>query len=209
MKFERLGWIVAAVLAGSMVGVGFQDKTEKTGSVDLHKVFDESDYAKKQTEVLRNMGTVRAGVLEFVHSNIHMKPDDAAKFRRLSLLEAPTAPDTADLQRLKSDAITNEGNFTTLQTKSNPGADVMAQIDEMNKHRDANNALLEQWNRDFTTEVQTKQENLRNDTLTRVKDAVQQVAKAQGYSIVFAQDVAPYSANDLTAEALVAMNKKK
>ncbi len=47
-----------------------------------------------------------------------------------------------------------------------------------------------------------------DDTMQRVKDAISQVGRDQGYSLVLAQNIAPYSANDLTADAMKAMNNK-
>jgi len=209
MKLERLGWIVAAALAGGMVGMGFQGATEKTGTVDLAKVFNDSEYAKKQTDALKTMGQARQGVIEFVRTNPHMKTEDATKFKELSLKDSATAADKADLERIKADAQANETKFREVTSKNNPTPADVSQIEEFNRRKDTTQNLLEKWNADFSAEIQTKQESLRNDTLSRVKDAVKQAAKNQGYSIVFVQDIAPYSANDLTQDSLNAMNAKK
>jgi len=209
MKFEKLGWIVAAALAGCMFGAGFQDKNEKSGTVDLAKVFNDSDYAKKQTESLKGMGQVRQSVIDFVRSNQHVKVEAADRFRSLSLKDAATAADKADIERIKQDAIASEGAYKTLLTKSGPTDADKVQLEEMNTRKADIQKLLERWSGEFSEELRLKQESLRTDTLTRVREAVQSVAKAQGYSIVFVQDVAPYSANDLTQAALDAMNKKK
>jgi len=39
MKLEKMGWLVAASLAGAMVATGFQGANDKVGVVDLSKVF--------------------------------------------------------------------------------------------------------------------------------------------------------------------------
>ncbi|AIE85176.1 OmpH family outer membrane protein [Fimbriimonas ginsengisoli] len=209
MKFERLGWIIAAVLAGGIAGVGFQGGNEKVGTVDLAKVFNDSEYAKKQTELLRTMGTTRQSIMEFLKANPHMKAEDATKFRDLSLKDPLAAPDKAELERLKNEAQATETKYRELSTKDKPTPTEVTQIEELNRRRETAVQLLEKWNSDFTAEVGQRQEGLRNETLQRVKEAVQQAAKSQGYSMVFVQDVAPYSANDLTAEALKVMNAKK
>ncbi len=209
MKIERLGWIVAAALAGAMIGMGFQEKGTKTGTVDLERVFNESAYAKSQTEGLRNMGQARVTVVEFLRTYRTLKPEDANKFRDLSLKATPTAADKAELERIKNQAMSDEQKYRELSTKDKPTQAEVNQIEEFNRRKDTTANLLEKWNGEFTNELQTRQESLRGETLQRVKDAVAQVAKDQGYSIVFVQNVAPYSANDLTAEALKAMNNKK
>jgi Skp family chaperone for outer membrane proteins len=209
MRFERLGWIVAAALAGGIAAAGFQGSTEKSGTVDLAKVFNDSEYAKKQTESLRNMGQARQGVIDFIRQNPHMKTEDTTRFRELSVKEAPTAPEKAELERIKNDAQASETKFRELSTKDKPSQAELTQLEELNRRKDNSQQVLDKWNQDFAAELQQRQEGLRNDTLARVKDAVSQVAKTQGYTIVFVQDVAPYSAHDLTADALKAMNGKK
>lgn len=209
MKFERLGWVVAAALAGAMFGMGFQGGAQKTGTVDLAKVFNDSAYAKKQTDGLRNVAQARVGVVEFLRTYRTVKPEDANKFRDLSLKENATAADKAEIERIKTQAQADEQTYRAVTTKDKPTQAEVSQIEEFNRRKEATAQLLEKWNGDFTTELQTRQENLRTETLQRVKDAVAQVAKDQGYSMVFDQNIAPYSANDLTAEALKAMNNKK
>jgi Skp family chaperone for outer membrane proteins len=209
MKFDKLGWIVAAALAGGIAGAGFQGNTEKTGTVDLAKVFNDSEFAKKQTESLKVMGAARQGVIEFVRANPHMKTEDALKFKELTVKDSPTANDKADLERLKTIAQASESDYRTLTTKEKPQQAEIAQIEDFNKRKDSSQSLLEKWNADFSAELQTKQESLRTETLSRVKEAIQTVAKNQGFSIIFVQEVAPYSANDLTPDALKAMNAKK
>lgn len=209
MKFERLGWIVAAALAGGIAGMGFQGSSEKTGTVDLARVFNDSDFAKKQTESLRTMGSTRQAVLEFVRTYQHIKPEDATRFHDVSMKPEPTAPEKAEMERIKQDAIASETKYRELTTKDKPTAAEITQLEELNRRKDNVQGLLEKWASEFSGEVQSRQETLRNDTLARVKDAVQQVAKQQGYTMVFVQDIAPYSANDLTDAALKAMNAKK
>lgn len=209
MKFERLGWVVAAALAGAMFGMGFQGGAQKTGTVDLEKVFNESAYAKKQTEGLRNIAQARVGVVDFLRTYRTVKEADATKFRDLTLKENATATDKAELERIKTAAQMDEQKYRELSTKDKPTQAEVSQIEDYNRRKEASAALLEKWNNDFTTELQTRQENLRGETLQRVKDAVAQVAKDQGYSMVFVQNIAPYSANDLTGEALKSMNNKK
>lgn len=209
MKFEKLGWIVAASLAGAMVGMGFQTKTDKTGTVDIERVFNESTYAKKQTEGLRNMGQARLSVIEFLRTYRTLKAEDAQKFRDLTLKEQKTPADNAELERIKNQAQTDEQTYRQLSTKEKPTQAEVDKITDFNKRKDATGDLMNKWNDDFTNEIQGKQGALRDETLQRVKDAVNSVAKSQGYTIVFAETVAPYSANDLTDAALKAMNDKK
>jgi Skp family chaperone for outer membrane proteins len=68
--------------------------------------------------------------------------------------------------------------------------------------------LAQQWWDEFRQEIQQSAQDRRVDTLNKARSATQAVGKAGGYTLVFDSSVAVYAANDLTAEALKAMNAK-
>jgi len=209
MKFEKLGWVVAAALAGAFVATGFQGTTTKIGTVDIKQVFDKSDYAAAQTGVLRNLGQSRASVLAFMNQYRAMKADDAKKFRDLSLKANPSQGDKDALEQLKTAVATDDAKYHALQTKTPLSADEQTQLADYQKRVQATGALQAQWATEFDTEVGDLQAKLRDQALGKVKESIGQVARTQGYSIVFDAAIAPYSANDITDESLTAMNKKK
>jgi len=209
MKIEKLGWVVAAALAGGMIGMGFKAPGDKTGTVDIAKVFKESDFAKKQTEGLRAQVKARQDVMEFIRNHRNMKADDATKLRDLTVKDTPTPADQSDIARIRTDAGAAEDTARQLQTMDKPTAAQLAQLDDYTKRKDATGQLLEKWGHEFQDEFQAKQEKMSADTLQRVRDAIQQVGHDQGYSIIFSQDIAPYCPNDLTTDAMTKMNSKK
>ena len=209
MNVERLGWVAAAALAGGMIGMGFKAPGDKTGTVDIAKVFKDSEYAKKQTEGLRGQVKARQDVIEFVRSNRNIKVEDAQKLKDLSVKDTKTPADDAEVLRIKTDAAAAETKARELQTVDKPTAAQLSQLNEFTQRKDATGQLLDKWSRDFQEEFQQKQEKMSADTLQRVRDAIQQVGHDQGYSIVFSQDIAPYCPNDLTTDAMSKMNSKK
>lgn len=209
MKIDKLGWFVAVGLLGCMAGMGFQGSSQKIGTVDLARVFNESDYAKAQDANLKNMGATRKAVLDFITTYRAIPSDDAQKFHDLSLKPDQTAADKNELDRIRQSAIETDQKFRDLQTKGNLSDTEKAQLAEFQNRANANTALAQRYDGEFSDEVRQQQDRLRNETLSRAKTAVADVAAKQGYSIVFVQDVAPYSSNDVTAEALKAMNSKK
>jgi Skp family chaperone for outer membrane proteins len=208
MKIDRLGWVAAAAMAGGIIGVGFKAPGDKTGIVDVGKVFKDSDLAKKQTEVLRAQVLARRGVMEFVGNNRNMKTDDANKLHDLYIKELQSAPDKAEITRIQEDARAAELKARELQTLPKPTAADLTQLDDFTKRKDASGALLEKWQKDFQEEIQTKEGKLNDDTLEKVPEAIQQVGKDQGYSIIIANNVAPYCPNDITTDSVTRMNKK-
>ena len=204
MNIERLGWVAAAALAGGMIGMGFKAPGDKTGTVDVAKVFKDSDYAKQQTEGLRKQVKARQDVMEYIRGHRNMKPEDATSLRDVSVKEVASPADTAVITRIKGDADAAETKARELQTVDKPTAAQLAQLDDFTKRKDATGQLLEKWGQEFQTEFQAKQEKMSADTLQRVKDAIQQVGKDQGYSIIFSADIAPFCPNDATTDAIQA-----
>jgi Skp family chaperone for outer membrane proteins len=192
-----------------MIGMGFQAPGTKIATVDLAKVFNDSDYAKAQDAALKTMGANRKSILDFLGSYPSIAVADAQKFRDLSIKENPTAADKAELDRIRASAVTVDQKFRDLQTKANPTDDDRKQLGTYNQNAKENNALAQRLNDEFTDELRQQQDKLRADTLSRAKTAVAEAAKKGEVSVVFVQDVAPYSANDITADALKSMNSKK
>ena len=204
-----MGWYVSVGLLGCMIGMGFQGAGTKIATVDLAKVFNDSDFAKAQDANLKTLGASRKAVLDFLTSYSSISVADAQKFRDLSIKENPTAADKTELDRIRASAVTVDQKFRDLQTKANPTAEDRTQLANYNQNAKENGALAQRLNDEFTDELRQQQEKLRADTLAKAKAAVADAAKKGEVSVVFVQDVAPYSANDITADALKSMNGKK
>ena len=209
MNIEKLGWVAAAALAGGMVGMGFKAPGDKTGTVDIARVFKDSDLAKKQTDMLRAQVLARRSVMEFVSNNRNMKVDDANKLRDLMIKEQLTPAEKADVERIKQDAAAAEAKARTLQTTDKPTAADLSQLDEFTKRKDASGQLLDKWQKDFEAELRQKEDKANEDTMLKVKEAINQVGHDQGYSIIFSQQIAPYCPNDITADTAKKMNAGK
>jgi Skp family chaperone for outer membrane proteins len=209
MKIHNLGWVIAAALVFALIGMGFQTQTSKIGTVDLERVFNESEYAQQQTKSLQQMGTARQAVFDFIGQNRVVKAEDAVKFRELSMKATTTPAEKAELDRIRKEAATATQRFNELQVKANPTQEEIRQLAEFNQRRDQSAMLQQRWGSEFGDEIRVEQEKLRQETLRRVKEAVRQVASQQGYTLILVDSVAPYSANDITGEALKAMNSRR
>lgn len=71
------------------------------------------------------------------------------------------------------------------------------------------NDIATRWFREFTADMQNWADKQKLESIERARQAIQQVAKEQGYTVVFEVGVAPYGANDLSEATLKAMNEKK
>jgi Skp family chaperone for outer membrane proteins len=208
MKIEKLGWVVAAALGAVMIGSGFQGRSDKVGVVDLGKVYSESDFAKRQNDQLRAYGDSRMALLEFLDANRAMAPDTATRFRDLSLKANSTAPEKQELEKIKADAVASSRRLRELQTKQTNEAEGQ-QLQELTRRTQMIQQVAQRWASEFDQDVRQMQDQMRTETLQRARTSVRESAARQGYTLVFVNEIAPYGANDLTAEALKAMNARR
>ena len=208
-KQHKLGIVAIAALMASFAAFGFQGKTEKYGVVDVAKVFNDSDFTKTQNETLRQVGETRTGILEFLDSYRALTAEQATRLKELSLKAQRSPAEQAELDKIKADAQASDAAFKSLQTKASPTPAEVTQLQEYNSRAQTIAGLSQRWAREFDDEVRNLNEKLRADTMDRVKKALRTVGNKGGYTVVFTQDVAPYGANDLTKEALDAMNAQK
>ncbi|CAN5619958.1 hypothetical protein BH11ARM2_BH11ARM2_34930 [soil metagenome] len=211
MKTQNLGWAIAGVMGlamAGMVGSGFQTTQTKIGTVSVAKVFNDSDYVKHQDSDLKNLGTSRKAIVDFIDAYRTMPTADLQKFKDLSMKPSPSDGDKAEIERIRSAAVQTDQKYRDLQTKANQSDAEKTQMAEFNRRVQDNSQLLQKVQDELSQEVQDRQAKLRSDTMEKVKAAVAEVAKKEGYSVIFLDEVAPYSANDLTDEALKVMNAK-
>src|SRR5688572_7618411 len=118
MKFNQFGWVVAAALGATMFAGGFQVNSQKIGVVDMAKVFGDSEFAKKQSEQLKAFGNARSGILEFLETYRAFTPEQAARFRELSLKANASAAEKAEVEKIKQDVMAADKKLKALQQKT-------------------------------------------------------------------------------------------
>ena len=145
----------------------------------------------------------------FVRTYPVFTPENAARFKELSMKPVPSAPEKAELEKLKQDVIATNKKYDALQTKTNPTPEEVAQIKEFVTRTQTMTNTLDRWAREFQDEFDGAQDKAQKEAIDRVKAAVTEIGQKQGFSLVLSQDTAPYGANDLTPKVLEAMNAKK
>lgn len=196
-------------MAGAMAGLGFQGGSEKSAVVDVQKVVEQSEFGKQNQVTFNEMKTGREAVLEFIDTYRVLTADQAQKIRDLSLKAGITAPEKAELERVKADVIAADKKSKELSQKSNLTPEERTLIEDYARRSQAMEATAQRWFREFTTEMQTWADKQKLASVDKARVAIQEVGKAGAYSIVFEVGVAPYGANDITDSALKAMNAKK
>ncbi len=208
-KIDRLGWIVAAAILGIILACGFRDSFDKVATVDLASMVETSDLGKSNIAALNTMKTAREDLLKFIDDNRVLTNDQATNLRTLWLKDAPSAADKASLESLKADIVASAKKNVELGQKPNLTPEERTLLQEYANRSASMERLAQQWYQEFSQEIQQSAQDRRVDTLTKAKAAAQGVAKTQGFTLVFDNSVGVYAANDLTADALKAMNAAK
>lgn len=198
-----------AVLALVAAIVGFQGQDSKIGVVDFSGIIEKCDFYKQNSDQLEQMKAVREGLLEFLFTYKAATMEQATRLKELTVKDAPTAAEKTEMQQIKDAVMGSDKTWKELTLKSTHTADETQKLRELASRRQATDELIPRWQQEFEGELQSRYAKVRNDTIDRAREAINQVAKAQGYTVVLRSDVAPYGANDLTDAALKAMNAKK
>jgi Skp family chaperone for outer membrane proteins len=208
IRFDKLGWLVAASLAGVMMGSGFQGEANKLGVVDISTVVERSEFGKQSQSTFNQMKTAREGVLEFMDAHRVLTTEQAHKIRDLSLKPNPTSEEKAELERFKSEAVTAERRSKELALKTNLTPEERTLIEEYAKRGASTTQLMDRWYREFMNDLQNWTDKQKMSSIEKARTAIQDVARKEGYTIVYEVGIAPYGANDITDSALKAMNAR-
>ncbi len=207
--FLQLGWVFAAALLAVLVGGGFQDASQKVGVVDISKMIEASDFGKGNQETFAKMRKSREDLLEFIDTNRVLTTEQATRLRDLAVKMTQTAEEKAEFERLKAEVIAANKKWTELSTKPNLTAEERTLLEEYSRRSQAMGDFAQRLLNGFTSEMTGWADQQKLRSLEKARTAVQEVAKAQGYNVVFEIGIAPYGANDLSDASLVAMNAKK
>ncbi len=208
-KFAWSGWVVAAGLAGIMLGSGFQTPSLKLGVVDLNAVIDKSDAGKTGKKSFEEMKAAREGLLEFIDQYRILTIEQANRLRELMLLKERAKPEEAELERLKADIIATSKRSAELATKPNYTPEERTLVEEYSRRSQTMNETSTRWLREFSDEVQNWVAASREQNYQKAKAAAAEVAAKDGYTMVIEGSVAVFGANDITDLSLAAMNAKK
>lgn len=213
MKKEKLalsGWVVAALLAGIVFGGGFQGAQDKLGVVDLNKAVQESEMGKKNREELDSMVTARKNIIEFMQLHRVLTREQANKLKTLSLKATLTDAEKKDLTKVQEDVKAAHTNFDAMNQKPSPTEDERNLLQQYNGFIQDTNALVQDWGGQFSAELEQKQSQMIQDSVKKADQAIKDVSKKEGYTIVFSQPAAAvYGANDLTEAVTKALNAQK
>ncbi len=208
-KLHQIGWTFAAAIAGILLAGGFQATPAKFGVVDISKVIEQSEYGKTNQGKFAELKKRREGLLEFIDQNRVLTNEQAQRLHDLTIKEKLSPEETAEFDRIKADIVASSKRSVELGSKPNITPEERTLMQEYADRAANMERVAQLYLREFTQEMQGWADKAKLDSLDKARAAIQDVAKAQAFTVVFEIGIAPYGANDLTDAALQAMNAKK
>lgn len=205
-KISQIGWVAAIALIAISVASGFQDSANKIAVVDIAQVVEKSNHGKANQDTFAKMKKNREDLLQFIDDNRVLTNEQAQELRTIWSKDNPTADEKNKMERIKADVVASNKKWTELSGKATLTAEDRTLLDEYAKRGQNMELVARRWYNDFTNEMQGWADKQKVASIEKARTAIQSVAKAQGYTIVFEVGIAPYGANDLTQPALQAMN---
>jgi Skp family chaperone for outer membrane proteins len=206
-KTGLAGWLIAAVLAGTMLGSGFQDNKEKFGVVDLRKVIVESKIKKETEDKVEAARKARIAVLTFIRDHRVITEEQATRIRTLELKDVKTDAEQTELANIRT-AVENAGKeYERLNGLPNPTEPERQQLMSLSRTFQNSAEILAQYQNDFENEFGMARENASQEAIDRASQAAAVVAKSKGFTVLFSSSAVVYAANDITADVTKEANK--
>jgi Skp family chaperone for outer membrane proteins len=201
------GWLIAAVLAGMMLGSGFQDGKEKYGVVDLRRVIVESKIDKEISGKVEAARKARVAVFNFIRDHRVITEEQASKLRTLELKETRTDAENTELTELKA-AIDNAGkDYERLNGIPTPTEAERQQLMSLSRTFQNSGDILQQYQQDFVNEIESLGLKAQQEAVELAAKAAAAVAKTKGYTVMFSSTAVVFAANDITADAIKEADK--
>ena len=209
LGFLQLGWVLFLATLGAGAVLGFQAPAEKTGVADINRMMETSDFGKSIKDQLDKMRAAREDVLGFIDTNRVLTTEQAMTLRDLSLKPTITKEEQAELDSLKAAVIATNKKWAELATKPNMTPEERTLVQDYADRAQKMDRLGSQWVTTFTRDIDSWVEKEKAESNRRARAAIQTVAKAQSYTMVYDSVFTPYGVNDITDAALDAMNAQK
>lgn len=176
--------------------------------MDINKILQDSELGKATNKKLQDALSIRSDLLKFISTYKVLTVDQANKLRELTLKPTPTAADKSEIEQIKGEIIAADKKRNELLQKSNMTDTDRMQLQDYAQRAQTMAQVVEQFNNEFQQELNAFESQVREDTITKTKETVKEVAKSQGFTVVLESSVVPYAANDITDASIKALNAK-
>lgn len=209
-KNHAFALAAAALLGlGLMASSGFQGGPEKFAVVDMNKVMNDSKRGQTTRNSLQANFRQRTGILEFLNVNDVATEQQATQLRQMSLKDPKSDAETKAIEALKDDIKKAVKEFNDLNQKNPLTPEDRNKLEAFNGRRNTiKEKIIPTMQKEFDDEFNEMNRKMQGDLLTAAKAAVKEVAGKKAVTMVFESSVVMFSANDLTDDAIKAMDAK-
>ena len=210
-----LGFIVLATVAsmvGSRAGQG-ANAGLRIAAVDRTRLITDYKYTKDTDLALQKQQADAELRLRTWAQNALLTEGDQSRLSDL-LLEEQTAGANfdagkkAEMKKLQQKSADEGNEFTNLQGNQNPNPAQQMRLGVLTRAFSETQTRVESARKTITVDLQKKDQESQAKIIRDMREAIAQVAKAKGFSLVLPTDIAYFSDNDITDAVLATMNKK-
>ncbi|HSI73227.1 MAG TPA: OmpH family outer membrane protein, partial [Fimbriimonas sp.] len=112
-------------------------------------------------------------------------------------------------ERIKADVVASAKKSAEYATKTSLTSEDRTLMEEYARRSQTMAEVARRWYQEFTSDMQVWADKQKIESIDRARVAIQEVAKAEGYTVVLEVGIAPYGANDISTTVLAKMNEKK
>jgi Skp family chaperone for outer membrane proteins len=197
------GAVVVAVLAV----MAFQAANTKIGMVNLGKVVQDSKIGKEAEEKFRQETDLRDQLLMHFDAYRYYDPEQREEIWKLWVKRNRTQEEETRLTVLKSTGQSLQKEVDALQQKQQRTAEEDQRYQQLVRRQGEMVNYLPY----LKAALEGELEKFRADSLSEVYDkartSVRKVAKAQGFSVIYTSQVAPYAEFDISEDVLNDLGK--
>ncbi|GAB4452041.1 MAG: hypothetical protein OHK0029_02300 [Armatimonadaceae bacterium] len=206
-----LSMMLSSLILWGTRGAQAQQKSDAPvfGSVSVQKILSESSARKRDSDELNKMvQSLREVMTSLRQQNAFFLPE--AELRELASLlekENASAVEKKRIAELFGKAAAASAEKRKLENTANPSEEQRKQFAALSDAESKGNQAINNLAGAYEKRLGEREVELNNKTVAEIRTAISEVAKQKGITVVFDEQIAIYTANDLTPDVIKQINK--
>lgn len=210
-KFRVVALSVAAVVAAvcfSGISALAADNSTKIAVVDLQKVYKDAPRVKQYMEELDAFRAELGQKLEIRSQNMMLNEDEIKELIDLKIKTTPTDKEKARITELEGMERSRDAELKQLQSTKDLTDQQKARQTELQNLQNSSKTTGESLEKDYNSNLQNKVQELDDKAKADMQDAINKVAEAKGYSLIFDKSAVMYGGTDITDQVIAKLDRK-
>jgi Skp family chaperone for outer membrane proteins len=203
-----LAVLFALSLSGACAAVTSPAPAASIGVVDIDRLMQESDKAKRSNTELQAMQKELEAGLKVIATNRLLTDKELDELGTLKAKATPVAAEQSRITALEDLNKQREGKLKALQTVQNPSSDEKRDLTELQGYAIGSGKMIEQDQKDAIKKINARNAVLTEEIYKDIKTAVEVVSKESNISVVLNKNAVIQGGVDLTDKTLKKLNAK-